>query len=75
MENLKRRIAEVSESLQLLMEPGVFPEVQSAVEKKDKDLIVEVCRKVRIPEIYIGIIVAVLLSVGPEQIKWPLPQY
>jgi len=75
MKNLKERIAEVSQFLQLLTEPTVFPEVQDAVEKKDKDMLLQICRKIKMPEIYIGVIVSVLLSVGPEQVKWPWPTY
>jgi len=75
MKSLKERIAEVSQSLQLLMGPAVFPAVQNAVEKKDKDLLVEICRKIKIPEIYMGVIVSVLLSVSPEQWKWPMPEF
>jgi len=75
MKNLKERLAEFSQYLQYLMEPAVFPEVQNAVEKKDKNLIVELCRKIKIPEIYIGVIVSVLLSVSPEQWKWPIPEW
>jgi len=70
MEDLKERMAEVSQYLQRLMDPEVFPEVQKAVEKKDKDMLVEVCRKTQIPEIYRGVIPSILLSVGPNQ-KWP----
>jgi hypothetical protein len=70
MIDVKERIAEVSQYLQHLLDPVVFPEVQSAVERKDKDSLVEVCRKLKIPEIYLGLIVSVLLSVVPRQ-KWP----
>lgn len=73
MKNLKERMADVSQYLQELMDPSVFAEVQNAVEKKDRNLLVEVCSKVNIPEIYIGVIVSVLLSIGPRQIKWPAP--
>jgi len=71
MKNLKERIVEISQYLQHLMEPAVFPEVQSAVEKKDKDLLIEVCKKIKMPGIYISVIVPLLLSVSPDQIKWP----
>ena len=74
MKDLKGRIAEISEYLQDLMDSAVFPEVQKAVEKRDKDSLVDVCRKIRIPEIYIGVIVSALLSVAPRQ-KWPLPPW
>jgi hypothetical protein len=70
MKTLKERIADVASYLQSLMAPEVFPKVQEAVERKDKNLLMKVCRKAKIPEIYLGNVVSVLLSVGPEQ-KWP----
>lgn len=70
MKTLKERIADVSSYLQSLMAPAVFPKVQDAVEKRDKNLLMKVCRETKIPEIYSSTIVSVLLSVGPEQ-KWP----
>jgi len=75
MKNLKETIAEFSQSLQCLMEPAVFPEVQNAVERKDKNLLLEVCRKMKIPEVYMSLIVSVLLSVSPQQTKWPFPEW
>ena len=70
MKTLKERIADLSSCLQSLMAPNVFPKVQDAVEKKDKDLLMKLCRKAKIPEIYLGIVASVLFSVGPEQ-KYP----
>ena len=70
MKTLKERIADVSFNLQSLMAPDVFQKVQDAVERKDKNLLIKVCRKAKIPELYLAVVVAVLLSVGPEQ-KWP----
>ena len=71
MKDLKERISEVSQYLQRLMAPAVLPDVQEAVEKKDKDMLVEICKKNQIPETYRGIIPSILLSVGPDQPKWP----
>jgi hypothetical protein len=70
MLTLKERIADIASYLQSLMSPDIFPKVKDAVEKKDKELIVQECRKAKIPEIYLSTIAAVLLSVSPEQ-KWP----
>ena len=70
MKTLNERIADVSFYLQSLMAPDVFPKVQDAVERKDKNLLMKVCRKAKIPAIYLGIVVSVLLAIGPEQ-KWP----
>ena len=74
MKNLKERISDVSQYLQKLMDPTVLLDVENAVERKDNNLLAELCRKSKIPEIYIGVIVSVLLSVGPRQ-KWPYPDY
>ena len=70
MKTLKERIVNVSSYLQSLMAPNVFPKVQDAVERKDRNLLMKVCRKVNIPEIYLGTVVSVLLTIGPKQ-KWP----
>ena len=70
MKTLKERIADVSFYLQSLMAPNVFPKVQDAVERKDKDLLMKACRKAKIPEIYLGTVVSVLLTIGSRQ-KWP----
>ena len=74
MKNIEERIADVSQHLQRLLDPAVFPEVQNAVERKDKNLLVKICRKIKIPEIYIGVIASVLLLIGPQQ-KWPWPEF
>ena len=67
---LKERIADVSLYLQSLMAPSVFPKVQDAVERKDRNLLMKVCRKAKIPEIYLVVVVSVLLTIDPK-IKWP----
>jgi len=72
MKNLKERIIEISSYLQKLMDPAVFPEVQEAVERKDKHLLLRICRKIKIPEIYVSNIASVVFSVEPTQ-KWPNP--
>lgn len=70
MKGLKERVADISSYLQSLTDPAVLPKVQNAVERKDKNMLVKICRKARIPEIYMGNIVSLLLSVEPQQ-KWP----
>jgi hypothetical protein len=70
MQTFKERISDVSSHLQSLMAPSVFPKVQEAVEKKDKKELIEVCRKINIPESYLNTVVSVILSVSPQQ-KWP----
>lgn len=71
MKDLEEKIAEVSSHLQDLMNPEIFPEVQNAVVAKDKNALVHLCGKAKIPQVYIGAIVSVLLTIGPRQ-KWPL---
>ena len=70
MKTLNLRISDVSYHLQSLTAPEFSSQIQAGVERKDKNLLVKVCRKARIPEAYVGTIVSVLLSVGPDQ-KWP----
>jgi len=70
MKTLNGRIADVSFHLQSLTAPDIFPKVQDAVEKKDKNLLMKVCRKAKIPESYLTLVVSVLLSIEPKQ-KWP----
>ena len=70
MKTLTERIADVSFHLQSLMAPNVFSKVQDAVEKRDKNLLMKVCRKAKIPEVYLGTVVSVLFDIDPK-IKWP----
>ncbi len=70
MKTLNERISDVSFHLQTLAAPEFCSQVKDAVEKKDRNLLIKVCRKAKIPGIYLGAVVSVLLSVGPDQ-KWP----
>jgi hypothetical protein len=70
MKTLKERIADVSFHLQSLAAPEFFSQVQTAVERKDKNSLIQVCKKAKIPTVYLGTVVSVLLSVSPDQ-KWP----
>jgi len=70
MKALNERIVAVSFHLQTLAAPEFCSQVQDAVEKKDRNLLIKVCRKAKVPAIYLGTVVSVLLSVGPNQ-KWP----
>jgi hypothetical protein len=70
MKTLAERISSISFYLQSLTAPNLLPEVQDAVERKDRNLLVKVCRKAKIPEIYLSNVMSVLLSVSPQQ-KWP----
>jgi len=72
MKRVKERIIELSRYLQRLTDPDVFPDVKRAVESKDRYALGEICKKVKIPEVYIGIVTSVLFAVNPQQ-KWPAP--
>jgi len=72
MENLKKRASKVSFYLQRLMESKIFPEVQVAVAKKDKESFLEICKKAKIPSRYIVLLISILLATGvaPLQFQW-----
>jgi hypothetical protein len=70
MKTLNERIADISFYLQSLVAPEFSSEVQDAVERKDKNSLIRVCKKAKIPAVYLGTVVSVLLSVRPDQ-KWP----
>jgi hypothetical protein len=63
-------MSDVSFHIQSLAVPELFPEIQNAVDNKDKNSLIQVCKKAKIPAMYIGVAVSTLLAVGPEQ-KWP----
>jgi len=70
MKTFRERISEISVHLQSLATPELSQRVQDAVERKDKNTLVKLCRQAKIPGSYTGIVVSVLLSVSPQQ-KWP----
>lgn len=74
MKTLNERIADMSFHLRSLAASEFSLEIQDAVERKDKNSLVKVCKKAKIPAIYLGTVVSVLLSVSPDQAKWP-PSY
>jgi hypothetical protein len=69
MKTLNERIVDVSRHLQTLAKPEFSSEIQEAVERKDKDSIIKICKKAKVPQAYLGTIVSVVLSVNPQ--KWP----
>jgi hypothetical protein len=70
MKKLNERIKDVSCHLQTLAAPEFSTEVQHAAEKNDKNSLIKVCRKAKIPQRYIGTVVSVIFSVQPQ--KWPM---
>lgn len=70
MNMLNIKIANISAHLQNLNTPEFFPQVQEAIDKKDKNLLIKICRKAKIPQIDINSIVSLLLSIS-NAVKWP----
>jgi hypothetical protein len=70
MKTLNQRIADVSYHLQSLTTPEFSTQIQDAVQRKDKNLLIKLCKKAKIPAVYVGTVVSVVLSVSPDQ-KWP----
>jgi len=73
MSHLNKNIAELSGCLQSLTTPEFASQVEEAVEKKDKDSLVKICRNAKIPRKYLASIVSALftMSVSPQQ-KYPV---
>ena len=70
MNMLNIKISDMSSHLQSLATTEFYPQIQEAVEKKDKNLLIKVCRKAKIPQIEINPIVSLLLSIS-NLAKWP----
>lgn len=70
MNMLNIKISDMSSHLQSLSTTEFYPQIQEAVEKKDKNLLIKVCRKAKIPQIDINPIVSLLLSIS-NLVKWP----
>ena len=71
MKDLKEKVCDVSSYLQRLTESDVFTEVTEAVRKSDKDLLVELCKKATVPDVYTASIVSLILAL-PLQPKYPV---
>jgi len=71
MKNLTERIGDISRYLQTLATPEFSSEVKQAAERNDKNALIKVCRKAKIPQSYVGTVVSTILSVSPQQ-KYPL---
>lgn len=70
MNMLNIKIAKMSSHLQSLASPELYPQVQEAIEKKDKNLLIKICRKAKIPQIDINPVISLLLSIS-YAVKWP----
>jgi hypothetical protein len=69
MVNVNQKIANISKHLQTLTTAEYSPQVQEAVDKQDKNALATVCKKAKIPSLYVPSIVSVIMSVSPN--KWP----
>lgn len=70
MNMLNIKISDISSHLQTLAATEFQPLIQEAVEKKDKNHLIKICRKAKIPQIDINPIVSLLLSIS-NLVKWP----
>jgi hypothetical protein len=70
MKTFGERISDISFHLQSLAAPELSSRVQDAVERKDKNTLVKLCKQAKVPGSYTGIVISVLLAVSPQQ-KWP----
>jgi hypothetical protein len=70
MKTFGERISDISFHLQSLATPEFSSRVQDAIERKNKNTLVKLCRQAKIPRSYTDIVVSVLLAVSPQQ-KWP----
>ena len=72
MSNLNKNIAELSGCLQSLTTPEFASQVEEAVEKKDKDSLIKICRNAKIPIKYVSSVVTILFNMSsPGQVKYP----
>jgi deoxyhypusine synthase len=71
MSNLNKDIAELSGCLQSLTTSEFASQVEEAVEKKDKDSLIKICRNAKIPIKYVHSVVTTLLNMSSPQQKYP----
>ncbi len=69
MIGINKKLSNISTHLQTLTQPEFSSQVEKAVQENDKKSLVDICKRAKIPGMYIGSIVSVILSVSPA--KWP----
>lgn len=69
MISLNKKISNISTHLQTLTKPEFSAQVEKAVQENDKKSLVAICKQAKIPGMYIGSMVSIILSVSP--MKWP----
>jgi hypothetical protein len=62
MNNINAKLSDISMHLQTLTCSKYSKQVEQAVEKKDKNSLVKICRKAEIPAVYIGPVVSVVMA-------------
>ena len=73
MKNINESLSDFSSHLQTLNKPEFAGKVQKAIESKNKESLIKICRQAKIPSKYYSDVLATLLikrSVSPQQ-KWP----
>ncbi|MCW4024916.1 MAG: hypothetical protein NWF01_07780 [Candidatus Bathyarchaeota archaeon] len=73
MKNTKKtieRLSEISQSLKHIAEIENNDALEAAITKNDKEALLEVCKKSKVPRAYRTVIVNLLLSVDPK--KYPI---
>jgi hypothetical protein len=65
------RISELASYLQSLAAPPFAKKVEKAIQKNDKDALVEICESAKIPAKNRSIVVSTLLSMSSPQQKYP----
>jgi hypothetical protein len=70
MKKTVERLSEISEALKNISENENNDALEAAVAGNDKEALLEVCRKSKVPKAYRSSIVNLLLSVDPK--KFPL---
>ena len=69
MKTLNQKMIELSQYLQTLAKPEFSTDVEEAVKKQDKNALIQICRRAKIPANYASSVIATILSVSPQ--KWP----
>jgi len=69
LNNINNKIMNISSHLQTLTKPEFSKDVEKAVVKNDKTMLVKICQKAKIPSEYIGSVVSVVQSAS--LMKWP----
>ena len=72
MKDFKKNLAKISGFLQSLTAPEYCRKVEKAIEKKDKESLINICKDAKVPSQYLPTVVSLLFSMSdsPQQ-KYP----